>query len=69
MYIDGGSESVFFVPWDQVLTVVGEVLFCFSLLVFGIFKEKRFNSFSLQEVTFNLSFNPSIHVIAASNIP
>jgi lantibiotic transport system permease protein len=40
MYIDGGSESVFFVPWNQVLTVVGGSFILFFFAGFWYFQRK-----------------------------
>ncbi|HLR52542.1 MAG TPA: hypothetical protein VK072_06685 [Candidatus Avamphibacillus sp.] len=36
MYVDDGAEGVFFVPWDQLLTVVGGsfILFFFGGLIY-----------------------------------
>lgn len=40
MYIDGGEESTFFIPWDQVLTVVGVSFILFFFAGFWYFQRK-----------------------------
>ncbi|RAK15652.1 hypothetical protein B0I26_11913 [Anoxybacillus vitaminiphilus] len=40
MYVDGQTDSVFFVPWEQVLTVVGGSFVLFFLAGFLYFQRK-----------------------------